>query len=195
MGDETDLIVADAQGGSDGAFCSLYERVSPALMAWARLRMRGGLSGVADPDDLMQEIWWSALRSFSTFDRKRASFRTWIFGVATNVYRSFLRASGRRANKPQEQRSDTTTFDLEARLTSITAKAHRNECVDRIVATVGTLNQEEQQLFIVMGLQGVGPHDAGAILGITPDAARKRWLRLRERSFQGREWEEVIVAS
>ena len=42
------------------------------------------LSGAADAYDLTQEIFISALRSIKTYKKEQASFRTWLYHIATN---------------------------------------------------------------------------------------------------------------
>ena len=42
------------------------------------------LSGAADAYDLTQEIFISSLRSIKTYKKEQASFRTWLYHIATN---------------------------------------------------------------------------------------------------------------
>ena len=61
MADQTHADAQGARDGSEEAFVRLFERISPALEAWARIRVRGVLARHADAADLVQEVWWRAL--------------------------------------------------------------------------------------------------------------------------------------
>lgn len=195
MGKTTEILAGDAQGGSESAFCRLYERLSPSLTAWARIRTNGPLRKLVDPEDVIQEVWWRALDGFPRYDAERASFRTWVFAIATNVYSEMLRkrpSARLSASRGMDARVDTLTGELQAQLTSITGKAVRDERIEDIVAKVEHLAPDERELCLTMGFQGLGPTEASAILGITPNAARKRWQRLRERLLPSGAWDDLV---
>jgi RNA polymerase sigma factor (sigma-70 family) len=71
-------------------FTSLYDRYARRLHGWAARRTRGS----ADADDLLQEAFLAIHLSLPTF-RGESDLDAWVFGVARNVWRVQLRASGR----------------------------------------------------------------------------------------------------
>lgn len=87
---ETALVVAAAEGSGD-AFRQLMEPIRGDLHAFC-YRMLGS---VHDTEDVLQEAQFKAWRALATFDG-RASFRSWIFSIASNVAVDALRSRRRR---------------------------------------------------------------------------------------------------
>src|SRR5947207_15106904 len=92
----------ESPGTPEDSFEVLYERISPGLYTWASLRILPSIRSQLDPEDVVQEVWWRALDSYSTFDSRKGSFRSWIFGIATRVLLNafrYLRVRGEMADE------------------------------------------------------------------------------------------------
>jgi RNA polymerase sigma-70 factor, ECF subfamily len=87
------LVLARAQAGDERAFGELIEPYRPALRVHA-YRMLGS---VDDAEDVAQETLLRAWRALERFE-PRASLRTWLFRIATNVC---LDEIERRPRRPQ----------------------------------------------------------------------------------------------
>ncbi|MBP1993634.1 RNA polymerase sigma factor [Paenibacillus eucommiae] len=92
--------------------------------------------------DLTQEIFISMLKSIAHFDGKRASFRTWLYKIATNrivdYYRSKTYKSGRTAAVLDDELMGTEDFTL---------TVENKQQVEDIVAVVNRLDVSAQQIF------------------------------------------------
>jgi RNA polymerase sigma-70 factor (ECF subfamily) len=78
--DQTDAAVAAAQAGDEAAFSGLVERYRPELQVHC-YRMLGSFE---DSEDLTQETFLRAWRKRRGFKGK-ASFRAWLYRIATNA--------------------------------------------------------------------------------------------------------------
>jgi RNA polymerase sigma-70 factor (ECF subfamily) len=80
--------------GDQAAWQTLYDGAFAALWAYASWRCAGW------PDlteEITQETWLAAVRRMRDFDPSRASFATWLRGIAAHVVRNHLRARQRRS--------------------------------------------------------------------------------------------------
>lgn len=172
-----------ARGGDGDAFGALYERLAPAVFAWASLRTRGGARAATPPEDVVQETWWRALASFKTYDARALPFRAWLFGIASHVLLDAFRRKGVRershpgAPRPKGPTASTTPDDA----TAVSDRVARDETLALAIAKLRALPDEDRALLIGVGLEGATAAAYGAEHGLSADATTKRWQRLRAR--------------
>ncbi len=85
MRSDEDLMAAVASG-DETALTALIDRYAANVHAYL-LRHCGNRE---DADDLLQETWVRVARSARSFDTARR-FRSWIYGIATNLARDLFR--------------------------------------------------------------------------------------------------------
>jgi len=78
--------------GDEGAWRALFDRTLAPVHAFVRCRVRDP----AGADEVVQEAFLVAVRRMRRFDPARASFETWLTGIAANVLRNHARRSERR---------------------------------------------------------------------------------------------------
>lgn len=183
----TQQWVRTAKSGDAGDFARLYEHIAPAVFTWASLRLRPDQAALLDPGDLVQEVWLRAWRRIEEFDHERVPFRFWVFRIAKNV----LLEASRQARRPDQMgrlrasSTDDEGLDPLARvadsITAVSRRVSRDEELGRFRDAVAELPEDDRKLVIHCGLEGLPLRDVGERLGISEEAAGKRWQRLRAR--------------
>ena len=182
---ETQRLARLAKDGDAERFSELYERIAPALFTWASLRIRPAMRNALDPQDVVQEVWFRAWKSFGTFDPDTTSFRLWVFRVAKNVllegFRKIQR-SGSAAAGPTTRMFQMQNLPDSA--TAISRKVARHEGIQVLLEWVEKLDEDDRQLFVHCGLEGLSYAEVGERMQIQRDTIAKRWQNLRARIVQ-----------
>lgn len=166
------------------SFGTAYARIAPALQAWAALRIRPRLRRYCEPEDLLQEIWCRAFAIRNRFDPERTTFRQWMFRVAKNVLLEVVRRSRKDDKVIAADGRTSKLFALENTpelATSITRRVARDEQLREFRQKIESLAPDERTLFAHIGLEGLSYDEAADRLGLSRDATKKRWHRLRAR--------------
>ena len=178
--------VRSTRSGDAESFARLYEHIAPAVFTWASLRIRPEQAAVLAPADLVQEVWLRAWRKIDEYDADRIPFRFWVFRIAKNV----LLEASRQAQKPDRRRAasggtedgPSDALDLVAdSITGVSRRIARDEGLSRFRDAVGELPEDDRKLVVHCGLEGLPLREVGERLGISEEAATKRWQRLRAR--------------
>ncbi|MDZ4774548.1 MAG: sigma-70 family RNA polymerase sigma factor [Planctomycetota bacterium] len=179
---DTQRLARAAKAGDAARFAELYERIAPALFTWASLRIRPAMRTALDPQDVVQEVWCRAWKSFERYDANATPFRLWVFRIAKNVllegFRK-LRRSGDPAAGPT-----TRLFQLQNlpdSATAVSRKMARHEGIAALLAWAETLPEEDRQLFVHCGLEGLSYAEVGERMQLQRDTVAKRWQTLRAR--------------
>ncbi len=183
---ETQRLVRAAKAGDVERFSELYERLAPALLAWAHLRIRPALRGRIEPEDVVAEVWVRAWRAFPQFDES-AGFRPWVFRIAKNVLLECFRQLQRSPAAYADAGPSTRLFELQnlpESATNISRRVARAENVGLLLEWVRALDEEQQQLFLHCGLEGLSYAEAAERMALQRDTVAKRWQGLRERLVQ-----------
>jgi RNA polymerase sigma-70 factor (ECF subfamily) len=180
---QTSFLARRLIDGDRGVFQDLYDRLAPGLFAWTNVRIRGTPAACIDPQDILQEVWLRALNKVASYDPAR-SFRSWMFGIAKNVLlESYRKAStetiGKGSNSSTKQ--ELEHFDCPASVTTISQRLAKDEAVQSFLAYVDKLDPEDRMLVLYCGFEEYTIADAALRLGISADAAMKRWQRVRAR--------------
>jgi len=85
-------LLSAIRAGDEDAWRAWYEATFEPLYAYVLWRS-AGLRDVAD--DIAQETWLTAVRKLGDLDPDRASFLTWLRGIAANIARNHFRKERR----------------------------------------------------------------------------------------------------
>jgi RNA polymerase sigma-70 factor, ECF subfamily len=178
---DTQELARSAKRDAAG-FTALYERIAPAVYAWAALRIRPGMRAMLDPQDVVQEVWSRAWKAFASFDAETTSFRAWLFRIAKNVMLESMRKL-QRSSQPGAGPS-TRLFQLQnipESATAVSQRVARHEGLAHLVQWVEKLEEDERTLFMHCGLEGLSYAEVGERMRLQKDTVAKRWQSLRSR--------------
>jgi RNA polymerase sigma-70 factor (ECF subfamily) len=74
--------------GDEAAWRNCYDSAAPGLRSYVHWRC-GGLADLAD--DVVQEVWLTAVRRIRSFRPDQGPFAGWLRGIAANLIRNRLR--------------------------------------------------------------------------------------------------------
>jgi len=166
-------LVRGAQAGDEAAFERLVRRHYGQIHRWALAR-----TGDRDEaDDVTQEVLVRLHRHLASFDG-RSQFTTWLYQVTRSAAADLHRKSARRerlvvrlkrepAPAPHDPRAEHEAAD-ERRATSL------------VRTFLEELSERQREIFDLCDLQGFGPAEVSAMLGMEPVTVRSHLFRARK---------------
>lgn len=131
----------------------------------------------ADADDVTQETLLQALDALSTF-RGDAAFSTWMYRVAVNTAKNYLKRRNRQRALLEEESDPEAVADAAHRTPPRAAEtADRNRA---ITAAMGRLPLDQRTALSLVAIQGLDGREAARAAGC--NAATLRWRLHRARS-------------
>jgi RNA polymerase sigma factor (sigma-70 family) len=189
----TASLAAGARAGNVEDLARLYEDSLPAMYVWIRGRVGNGLGVHVDAEDLLQEVWLRAIPRFDRYDPQRSSFQTWLIGIAKNVLLESLRGASAARHTRAGPEQGSSLGAVPDSVTTLTRAVARNEDVQRMLAFVETLDPGERLLLLGHGVEGLTLAEIGLQLGVSAEAAGKRWQRLVARLREPAIWSGVLA--
>lgn len=174
-------IDADMQALRDGsprAFAAFHRAHSPRLYAYlVRLTRDRALA-----DDLFQESWLRLARALPGLlaDDGRGNtpdLRAFVFAIARNAFLDARRADRRRPTIPLDD--DTTDAGPRDDAPSLEAVLADRQTLGYLEEVLGTLPETAREILHLVAFEGMTPQEAAPVLGLTPEATRKRLERAR----------------
>ena len=151
-----EALLAGCAGGDPTALGELFDRYDDAVR---RFLSRACAMPVSDLDDLVHATFVEVYRSAGRF-RGKASAKTWIFGVAVNVSRHFIRSETRR-------RRFLTNFASAPRAESRPQDAIENrQILNRITSALAGLPPTQRVAFVLCELEGLTGAEAARAMGL-----------------------------
>ncbi|MBI5363851.1 MAG: sigma-70 family RNA polymerase sigma factor [Planctomycetes bacterium] len=184
---DTQGLARAAKAGEAERFGELYERIAPALYAWAALRIRPGMRGAVDPQDVVQEVWCRAWKAFPAFDPNEQSFRLWVFRIGKNVMLEAFRKLQRSGPTAGNAGTSTRAFQLANvpdTATAVSRRVAKHEGLQKMIDWIAALDEEEKKLVVFCGLEGLSYSEVGERTQTHKDTIAKRWQTLRARLAQ-----------
>lgn len=177
----TQRAASDLVENTEKALTALYERVTPAIHAYAALRLGNTWIG---PEDIVAEVWFRVASRVADYDASRP-FRAWVFGFAQRVVKEAQRRVARSAS-PREAASDSTMSSILSRvpasITSVSLRVARDEEARLFVQWARhELTEYEREVLLLRGIQGRPLAEVASALGRTDRAVTVCWSRVLEK--------------
>jgi RNA polymerase sigma-70 factor (ECF subfamily) len=164
--DEDIVLVDRVVAGDDDAFQTLFHRYHDKVFAIAK----GVLLDAEEAADAVQEVFTLVYRNLGRFD-KRSRFSTWLFRVAVN--RSIQQARKRRHSRKNVPLDAAEEASVEAEGIQATDP--------EVEEALSHLHPADRALLTLFYWEELSLQDIGASIGCTPNAAKTRLFRARER--------------
>lgn len=129
--------------------------------------------------DLVAETFRTAIERFDTFDERRGSERAWLFGIATNVVRQYLRTERRRFRAYAATARRTAGADDPLLRSDEGMDAQRQ--LAEIADVVSELDPDDLDVLVLTAWEDLSSSEVGAVLGIPAGTVRSRLHRVRGR--------------
>lgn len=155
-----DELIAAYRAGDESAATELVSRHADPVARY--LYARG--AAAADVDDLVQEAFFRAFRALDSW-RGDASFRSWLFRIASNYQKDEFRRRRNRQLLPIDDHDAVDAADPAGDLDA-------DELASRLRRELDRLPRLQREVFLLRSQQGLGYDEICQVLDTTPGAAR-----------------------
>jgi len=189
-----DFLVERAAAGDEQALALLFDRHRYRLRQMVRLRLDRRLQGRIDPSDVLQEAFLDLSRELPSYSQKQSiPLFLWMRLVTgqrlMQVHRRHLGTEMRDAARdvalyhgalPQAA-SASLAAQLLGHYTSAGAAAVRAEIQLQLQEALNSMDELDREIIALRNFEELDNHEAAEVLGLSPDAARKRYVRALKR--------------
>ncbi len=166
-------LVARLRSGEPAAFEAVYEAFRPRIFSYlVRLSRRRDVA-----EDLMEETFLR-LVSRATDLRSDTSLAAWLFTVARNLHTSWCRQRALHEDRISELEP---SWPAPARGETPFEATARSETERRLELALARLALQDREVILLVAVEGFTPSETASVLGLAPEALRKRLQRARER--------------
>lgn len=180
--DHSTCEIASGECEAHPALENVYSSLAPEVLVWVRARAGSRLRASRDIEDIAQDVWLRVAHSLSRYDASRGSVRKWVHRITEHTVLDLLRAV--RA-APLSLDEPEVLLALPAVDLLSAERTEWRELSPRLRARCAALAPLDRRLLAICGPEGRPTTAAARELGLTTEAARKRWLRLRRRLALG----------
>lgn len=156
------------------------EALTPRLLAWSRFQLRSVAR--VEPEDLVQEVWCRVVAI--GLDAGAEHFDHQVFRTARYVLLEVARKARQVGRTSIADGHTSRVRELQVvadTVSTITQRVARREACAALLRAGEELGDDDRQVFVLCGLEGLTAREAGARIGASSEAVTKRWQRLRAR--------------
>ena len=164
-------MVERLRAGDPDAIDQAHRAFNPRLFNFlARLARNRDVAG-----DLAEETWLRLVTHAPQL-RPDTELGAWLFTVARNLYISYCRS---RSIETEHAADLLGLWPSGTPHVSPFEETAANQTERRIEAALASLPAMYREVLLLVGVEGLQPHEAAAICGVTPEALRQRLHRAR----------------
>ena len=171
-----DRLVTAAKSGSPEAFAVLFLRYRPEIARYAGRTL--GDDGRAE--DVVQEIFISALRGIGTLDRP-AGFKPWLYRIAHNACVDHMRRRGKTEEVPFDSQGlpPAEEIRLFRQMPSSHAALAQKENFNNLRKALTDLPEAQGQILVLRELEGLSYEEIAERMNISRSAVESMLFRAR----------------
>ena len=128
-------------------------------------------------EDLLEETFLRLVTRAGDL-RSDSSLAAWLFTVARNLHTSWCRHRALHEDRISEL---TPSWPAPYRGETPFEATARSETERRLELALARLGLQDREVILLVGVEGLTPSETAAVLGLAPEAVRKRLQRARER--------------
>ena len=170
---EDRLLVEEAQRGDRAAFEALVKRYETKVIRLAY----GFVKDAATADDLAQDVFVKAYLHLSRF-RFDSEFGTWIYRIAVNHIKDYLRKTARRKEVPLEEAVERR-FSADDPVLAREAEIEAERRKTAVFQTAQSLPPKYAMILMLRDVRGFSYEEIAGVLKISPGTVDSRLHRAR----------------
>lgn len=183
---DTDELLRQAGAGDREARGALLQRNRARLVQMVRLRLDPRLAARVDPSDVVQDVLAEADGRLEDYLRRRPlPFYPWLRQIACDrlveQHRRHVLAERRSVRREAPPLNEGSVAELARRLASPAPSPSeaeaRREQVEAVRLALARLGEDDREVLALRYLEQLTAEEVAAVLGVGPEAAKKRALR------------------
>lgn len=160
-------LVEQCLEGRKDAFERIVKRYQHRIYGLALVRMKDRF----EADDLAQETFLRAYQKLYLYDPER-NFRNWLFTICVNLGKNRLRGRSRRR--------EVSEYHLKNSASNVEKPMGNSDRMD-LAAALHAIPEKFRVPLVLKHAEGFSYEEIGAIMKISPSAAKMRVKRARDR--------------
>jgi RNA polymerase sigma factor (sigma-70 family) len=180
-------LVADVRRGDDSAFEELFSRYRARVGAY----VRGMVRDHGRAEDLVQEVFLSALRRLRETDRPVA-FQPWIYEIARNACIDEFRRTRRVYEVPLEtdERSPRDDCNMTSHDPTPDAAVESKQRLEDLRRALDGLSESHHRILLLREFEGLSYREIGERMGMSRQVVESTLFRARRRLSE--EFDELV---
>ena len=176
----TERYVQRAKAGDRESLDWIIRRFTPALLAQAHYRLRGGLRSHVDPEDLVSEVWAIALSRLGALDAEAKETAALLKFLSTTLLYRVNNLVRKELRHGTAEADSQVLFELEEETQGVVTRAVHSEERSGLMGAIEGLGERDREVVVLRGIEQVPNGVVAQLLGETPNAISLRYGRALE---------------